>query len=59
MYTVVYIHVGVAKNDCILSMQVKWACFIFFWIFEAEKQRSREAEKLGKSRSREAEKQRS
>eukprot|EP01048_Picozoa_sp_COSAG05_P031938 COSAG05_NODE_11947_length_489_cov_1.279487_1_plen_27_part_10 len=27
-------------------MQMKWACFIFFWIFEAEKQRSREAEKL-------------
>ena len=34
---------------------MKWACFIFFWIFGVEKQRSREAEKLGKSRSREAE----
>ena len=32
--------------------------FYILWIFEAEKQRSREAEKLGKSRSREAEKQR-
>ena len=40
------------------QLQVKWACFIFFWIFGVEKQRSREAEKLGKSRSREAEKQR-
>ena len=43
----------------ILSMQVKWACFIFFWIFGVENLRSREAEKLGKSGSREAEKQRS
>ena len=47
------------STSLILSMQVKWACFIFFWIFGVEKQRSREAEKLGKSRSREAEKQRS
>ena len=35
-----------------------WALLKNFLIFEAENQRSREAEKLGKSRSREAEKQR-
>ena len=37
---------------------VEIGMFKIFLIFEAENQRSREAEKLGKSRSREAEKQR-
>ena len=37
---------------------VEMGMFKIFLIFEAENQRSREAEKLGKSRSREAEKQR-
>ena len=41
-------------------MHLKWAGFIFFLIFGVENLslRSREPEKLGKSRSREAEKQR-
>ena len=38
------------------QLQEKWACFNFFLIFGVENLRSREAQKLGKSRSREAEK---
>ena len=42
----------------VTATAVEMGMFKIFLIFEAENQRSREAEKLGKSRSREAEKQR-
>ena len=44
-------------EECTVNA-VEMGMFKIFLIFEAENQRSREAEKLGKSRSREAEKQR-
>ena len=51
-------HDAPATYTVATATAVEMGMFKIFLIFEAENQRSREAEKLGKSRSREAEKQR-